>query len=334
MQQAANTTGKTLFTWLSIIILILLLTACSSNKQMTTEASSSAPTGTEVPETRTVKDDLGREVEIPVTPRRIIASEFSSELLAVGVTPVGAGHNDFKVIFTQSEMEGVEPIGDPPNVEKILELAPDLIIAPTVFPEIYPEAAEQLSHIAPIFYISFDQDPVYDIFPKVADLVGKSQEAKAWIESYEKDAQTARGQVHAKIGDETVSVFRIEKGRLRIYLNRNFAGYMLHSGLQVNSPAAVLAEIEKNKNGSAVEISLEKLPDYAADHMFIIVRKEGDDQEAFKEIEKLAIWKSLPAVKNNQIYFIDTDKYYGSDITTIRETMKEAAGMLTKETAE
>ncbi|MBW7455417.1 ABC transporter substrate-binding protein [Paenibacillus sepulcri] len=327
-------------------MLIVLLTACGSDKPKPSESPQSqgtddagaskqesppaAPAEKEEPETRIVKDDLGREVEIPVSPKRIIASEFSSELMAVGVKPVGAGHNDFKVVFTQSQMEGVEPIGDPPNVEKILELAPDLIIAPTIFPEIYPEAIEQLSKIAPIFYISFDQDPIFDIFPKVADLVGKSQEAKAWIESYEKEAQTAREQVHAAIGDETVSVFRIEKGRLRIYLNRNFAGYMLHSGLQVKSPEAVLAEIEKNKNGSAVEISLEKLPEFAADHMFIIVRTEGDDQGAFKEIEQSALWKSLPAVKNKQLYFIDTDKYYGSDITTIRETMKEAAGMLTK----
>ncbi|MBP1993363.1 ABC transporter substrate-binding protein [Paenibacillus eucommiae] len=350
MQQEIKTSRTARFTVFSILLLVMLLAACGVNKDKPSETSSitpqatntestetaagssetPSPSGTEQPKTRTVKDDLGRNVEIPVAPKRVIAGEFASELLAVGVTPIGAGDNSFKIIFTQKEMAGVEKIGDPPNAEKILELSPDLIIAPTVFQEIYPEPMEQLAKIAPIFYVSFDQDPIYDIFPKIADLVGKSTEAKQWIADYEKEAQTAREQVKTAIGDDTVTIFRVEKGRLRVYLNRNFAGYMLHSGLQVHPPEAVAAEIEKNKNGSAFEISLEKLPEYAADHMFIIVRGEGDDQGAFQEIEKSALWKNLPAVKNNKPHFLDTDKYYGSDIVTIRETMKEAVEMLTK----
>jgi iron complex transport system substrate-binding protein len=351
MQQVLNTSRNTLLTGLSILMLVILLAACGTNKetastdaspatsqgsetpsaQPATETTAAAETGAEQSKTRVVTDDLGREVEIPVSPQRVIAGEFASELLAVGVKPIGAGNNSFKIMFTQSEMTGIESIGDPINTEKVLELKPDLILAPTVFQEIYPEQMDQLLKIAPVFYVSFDQDPIYDIFPKIADLVGKSAEAQQWISEYEKEAQTAREQVRTALGDKTVSIFRIEKGRLRIYLNRNFGGYMLRSGLQANAPEAVAAEIEKNKNGSAVEISLEKLPEYAGDHMFIIVRDSAEDSGAYKEITESGLWKSLAAVKNNKIHLLETDKYYGSDIITIRETLKEAVGMLTQD---
>lgn len=278
--------------------------------------------------TKKVTDDLGREVEVPVSPQRIVAGEFATELLALGVKPIAAGDNAFKVVFTQQDMQGVETIGDPPNPEKILELKPDLVIASTVFAEIYPEQMDQISKIAPVYYLSYDQDPIYDIFRKVADLVGRTTEADAWISGYEQEAAAARETLKTALGDETVTIFRVEKGRLRIYLNRNFGGYMLRTALAVKAPDKVATEIAGNKFGSAVQISLEQLPEYAGDHIFLIVRGEGDDKAAFGDIEQSGVWTGLDAVKNGNVHYLDTDKYYGSDVTTIRETMKEAVAML------
>jgi iron complex transport system substrate-binding protein len=330
---------------LLVFTLLLILAACGSEEKGATPTPNAGGTNASTPsasvspsasakadakpESRVFKDDLGREVTIPTNPKKVIVSDFSSEVLAVGAKPIGAGPNDFKIVFTQKELAGVENIGDPPNVEKILQLGPDLIIVSTVFNEIYPEAVTQLTKISPIIFLSFDQDPIHSLFPKIADVLGKSDEAKKWTAGYEEEAKLAREKVKAAVGNETVSIFRVEKGRLRIYLNRNFGGYMTRTGLQLRAPAAVEAEIAKNKFGSAVQISLEKLPDYAADTMFVIVRSEGDDQAEFKELEKSAIWKNLPAVKNGKVHFLETDKYYGSDIITIRETMKEFVQLLT-----
>jgi iron complex transport system substrate-binding protein len=336
--------------WLKIPLLaaamlaVFLLAACgsadrngasSSGASPSTAATagssnaSPAPAESKQPATRVVIDDLKREVTIPASPKRIIAGEFASELVALGVKPIGSGDNGFKVVFTEAQMAGVERIGDPPNPEKILQLSPDLIIASTVFLDIYNEQMENIAKIAPVYYISFDQDPINDIFPKVADLVGKQQEARDWIAAYNKEASAARDKLKTTLGSETVSIFRVEKGRLRIYLNRNFAGYMLHSSLQVKPPEPIAAEIAKNKNGSAVAISLEQLPQFAGDHLFLIVRGDGADKAAFDEIQQSALWKNLPAVKNGKVHLLDTDKYYGSDVVTIRETMKEAVQMLT-----
>ncbi|WP_178025433.1 ABC transporter substrate-binding protein [uncultured Paenibacillus sp.] len=306
-----------------LMALAVLAAACGQGNEPKKSAAAPSPS-----QTRKVVDDLNREVEVPLAPERIVAGEFAAELLTLGIKPIASGDNGFKVVYTLEEMEGVERIGDPPNPEKILELDPDLVVAPTVFLEIYPEQMERISKIAPVYYLSFDQDPIYGIYVKLAELVGKSDKAEAWIADYEREAELARERLSAAIGKETVSIFRVERGRMRIYLNRNFAGYMLHSSLKLPAPEAVAAEIEKNPNSSAVQISMEKLPEYAGDHLFIIVRGEGDDKQAFEEIRESGLWSSLDAVKKGHIHFLDTDKYYGSDIVTILETMKEAVDML------
>lgn len=286
----------------SLVILLALLTGCVGIVPPTESgAPAAAPTSVSAASAvsttmRLFTDDAGRTVEIPVAPQRVIVTDFAAELIAVGVTPIAAGENDFKNVFTQAAMAGVERIGDPPNVEKIVSLDPDLIILSTIYPQIYPELLPLLEAIAPVILFSFDQDPIYDTFPKIADAVGKAEQVQAWIVEYEQERDAARTQVQAALGDENVSIFRVEADRLRVYLNRNFGGYMLYTALQVTPPLAVADEIAKTPFGSATQISLEALPDYAADHIFVIVRNEGDDQVEFQRIQALDLWKNLPAV--------------------------------------
>lgn len=40
------------------------------------------------------------------------------------------------------------------------------------------------------------------------------------------------------------------------------------------------------------------------------------------------LWQNLPAAQNDNLYFLETDRYYGVDVILIRETMKETAAML------
>ncbi len=297
----------------------------SASPSSSSSAAESAPSA---PETRVFTDGLGREVEIPVHPQRVVVSEFSSQALTVGVKPIGLGPNDLKNAFTQAQLTDIDDVGDPPNAEKILDLKPDLIIFSQYMPEIYPDAMAQIEKIAPVVYIAFE-DPIYDVLTTVADALGKTEEAAEWIKGYEAERDQVREEVQEALGEQTVSIFRIQKGRLRIYLSTNFGGYALRSALGAKAPEAVQEEIAKAKWANAVEISLEKLPEYAGDKMLVIVAGEGDDQDEYQAIKDTALWKSLPAVKNGDVYFLDTLKYYNSDNVTVRETMKEMAALLT-----
>ncbi len=302
----------------------------SASVSASASASTPAEDGNREAGTRLFTDDLGRKVTIPANPQRVIASEFSAEALTVGVTPVGIGPNDLKNAFTGKALEGVLNIGDPPDAEKMLALQPDLILMSTFIPQIYPEAVQQLEKIAPVVYIAFE-DPIYHGLLTVADALNKQDKAKEWIAEYETDRDAARKQIREALGDETVTIFRIQKGRLRIYLSTNFGGYALRSALDAPAPDAVSAEIAKSPPWTnAVEISLEKLPEYAGDHILLIVSEADEDQAEYKSIADTPIWKGLPAVQEGNVHLLDTSKYYNYDNITVRETMKEMAKMLSE----
>lgn len=220
-------------------------------------------------------------------------------------------------------MAGVDSIGDPPNVEKIVELSPDLMIFSSVYPEIYPDIMDKLEKVSPIVYIKFS-DPIYDVFPKVADVLGKKSLASGWIKDYEAERDVSRAKVKQAIGDESVSILLIEEGGLRIYLSTNFGGYVVRTALQAKAVDKVQAEMNKDRWKNAVVVSQELLPEYVGDHLLLIV----EDEEDYNELQKSGLWQGLPAVKNGNVHLLDQDKYYLADSITIRETMKEVADLL------
>lgn len=310
----------------SVIVLLMLMlafaAACSSVTEQPSGGSSGEEAGKNV-KTRVYTDDMGREVEIPTAPQKAVVCEFSPIAITVGVQPAAVCNNDFKNSFSQSSLVGIDSIGDPPNAEKIVSISPDLMIFSSVYPEIYPEIMGKIEKIAPVVYVEF-KDPIYEIFPKVANVLGKQSMVDGWIKDYEAEMHRAREKVKKAIGDETVSILRIEKGRIRAYLSTNFGGYVVRTALQARAVDGVQQEIDKDRWKNAVVISQELLPEYVGDHLFLVVEEESE----YKEIQKSALWKELPAVKNGKVHLLDPEKYYNMDILTIRETMKEVAELL------
>lgn len=296
-----------------MLALVFALAGCSTS---TGKPSGDAPT-------REFIDDMGRHVDIPTNPQNVVLCEFSPIALTIGLKPAAVCNNDFLNSFTKASLEGIESVGDPPNVEKIVSISPDLMVFSSVYPKIYREVMDQIEKIAPVVYVNFT-DPIYDVFPKVADALGKKSQVEDWIKGFEADRTGAREKIKQAIGDETVSILRIAKGDLRVYLSTNFGGYVVRNALQAKAVAKVQAEIDKDRWKNAVAISHELLPEYAGDHLLLIV----EDEEQYKEIQQMALWKGLPAVKNGQVYLLEAGKYYNSDIITIRETMKEVADLL------
>lgn len=70
------------------------------------------------------------------------------------------------------------------------------------------------------------------------------------------------------------------------------------------------------------EISREVVGDYAGDHIFLTV---GENNKNYKGD---AIWQSLPAVKNNQVYELLEDRYWYFDPIAIQGQAEEFADMI------
>ncbi len=319
-----------------LILLAVALTACGGNQAASSEgaatnAPSAAPTATaeQKPAERTVKTVNG-DVVIPAEPQRIVATYYAGELSALGIKPVGTVKRLLGELNPNlaSYLEGVAEIGDfPPNLEAIAALNPDLIIA-TDFDSIeYADYAK----IAPTIVVPWTDENVFERLQTLGAIFGKEAEAAAFIEQSEARAEQAREAVKGHIGeDETVAVFKVSGKALRIHGGRDI-GHALYNGLKLTPPESIKEQMEQNPTfNSTQDISLEDLPTYAADRIFLVVPGDDADSAAyFKELESLAIWKELDAVKNNKVYKVPSDVWFTYDPISINVTLDEAVKLLT-----
>ncbi|WP_408892299.1 ABC transporter substrate-binding protein [Paenibacillus taichungensis] len=281
-----------------------------SNQEQTASADNSEG------ETRMFKDWTGHDVEVPVTPKRVIYhGEVTGDLLALGVVPVGILRQDGTVYDDQ--VAQAEDVGFPLSVEKALTLNPDLII----FSNSDEAQYAQISKVAPT--VTFDSfASLDDRMRTLGDLLNKKPEAEAWITAHHKATEEMWKQLHEnglKEG-ETTSVFTMYPGN-RLFVMAGAGLPQLLYGADGMKPTAEIQKILDEGMGFA-EISTEKLPEIAGDRVFILDPVTDDAKQSTKELLDSPIWKNLPAVKEGKVYRFDLIKA-SSDATSREWLLKE-----------
>ncbi|SFF07715.1 iron complex transport system substrate-binding protein [Paenibacillus algorifonticola] len=316
----------------SMLVIMLVVTACgqsgAANQSNPAEAAEPAAPVEEA-QTRKVTTVNG-EVEIPVNPQRIVATYYLGELAALGIKPVGTVDRQLGKANPNlaSYSEGVASIGDfPPNLEAIAALEPDLIIA-TDFDNI--EYADY-SKIAPTIVIPWTTADVATKLRSIAAFLDKDAEAEAFIQEMDANAAKAREAIKDDISkEETVAIIRFFGKSIRVYGGRDI-GHALYHSLELTPTPIIKQAMEQNPNFTSTEdVSLEQISEYAADRIFVVVSDEEADSQ-YNELQKLAIWANLPAVKNNKVYKIQADKWFAYDPISINVTVEDAVRILTGE---
>lgn len=300
-------TKNSILSLTAIMLLTIILAACGNQNSQNTgnEASISEQAGTKI------FKDLHGEVEVPVDPQRIVSITHLGDLLALGVKPVGAGSLALEnSVLLEKELEGVANVGDV-SVEKVLELNPDLIIVPSYLPA---ENVEQLKKIATTVTLATSGwegiDPLDEV-RTMGELLGRDKEAEEFITRYKQKAEEAKQKLQAVIGpDETIGTYSIWAKNFWVWPKTRDAGYNLYEMFGLQPLKKIETEVFP---GTGADISLEVLSDYAADHMFVTVYEPDGGAERAKEIMNGAIWNSLPAVKNNQVYLLDMKQFWMVD---------------------
>lgn len=77
-------------------------------------------------------------------------------------------------------------------------------------------------------------------------------------------------------------------------------------------------------------ISQEVLPDYNADAIFVVVNRDDKSQQAYKELQKSAVWKGLKAVKANHVYKIADQPWLDYSALGNKLAMDEAKKLFQK----
>ncbi|WP_025844412.1 ABC transporter substrate-binding protein [Brevibacillus agri] len=328
---------KTSAIFLTTALSVLLLTACgtantnTSNSNTTATPLPTAETTAEKPSTRSYKDVLGRTVEIPAAPEKIIAHFYAAELKALNVPMIGTNFMNAKLALTDEQLKGIEDIGGDglsPNLEKTLSLKPDLILVPDFLEQ---DDVEALSKIAPTVAISYSAD-VFTRLRTLAEIVGKPETAENWIQAYEKKAAEKLALVQSRIGKgETASAFILYAADKQLYVyNKQRLGPTMYDAFGFTMPPKVSQLFSSEPDSLWKNISMETLPDYAGDWIFLVSSDDTEEsKKAVEELLKSPVWKSLPAVKNGKAYVVD--KRWGmNDPLTLDWLLDEMARILGK----
>lgn len=284
-------------TFLLVLLTALFLVACNSDS---TEETGGASAET-APETITYESETG-PVEVPADPQRVIVlASYAGNVMALDVPMVGVDSWSKMNPRFEEQLTDVEEVAED-NLEKIIELDPDLIIGSSTMKNI-----DKLKEIAPTVTFTYNNVDYLTQHLEIGKVVNKEEEAQAWIDDFKERAQTAGEEIRAEIGeDATVSV--IENFDKQIYVFGDAWGRgteILYQEMKLKMPAKV--EEMALKDGYYA-LSQEVLPEYMGD--YVIFSKDSEQDNSFQETD---VYKNTDAVKNGRVFEANAKEFYFND---------------------
>ncbi|MBD2866669.1 ABC transporter substrate-binding protein [Paenibacillus oceani] len=320
----------------SFLLFVILLASCSN--EATTGGAATSAGGTQAaagtggetvpdrsgtadsakaeatkPAVRTITDYTKRKLDIPAEPKKIVyVGSSPGDFFVLGVKPVGAtlGVISSQIVYPEL-LGGIEDIGSSePNLEKMTMLEPDLILFDGV---VYDGKAEALGKIAPA--VAYDSAaPMYERLRFMAEVTGKQMEAENWITGYEAKVKTVLDRLQTS-PDDTASVLLQLGKQLYVMGNRGLA-VTVFDVLGFTPSPKVKEIIDDSKR--FITVSSEVLPEYTGDWLFLLSNNSEETVAAKKALTDSAIWNSLPAVKNGQVYAFESKWNFDDPITRER----------------
>ncbi|ALS75670.1 ABC transporter substrate-binding protein [Planococcus rifietoensis] len=286
--------------FLSIALLVMLaLAACGSTEETTEETGGSEGEASGA-ETIQYESENGT-VEVPADPQRVVALAYGGNVMALDVPLAGIDAWAIDNPNYEPYLDGVEEVSEE-NLEKIIELDPDLIIGYSTLQNV-----DKLEQIAPTVTFTYGKVDYLTQHLEIGKLLNKEDEAQAFVDDFKKRAQAAGEEIKAEIGeDATVSVIENFDKQLYVYGDNWGRGTeILYQEMGLNMPEKVK---EMALTDGYYALSQEVLPEYMGD--YVIFSKDSEQDNSFQETD---LYQNTPAVKNDQVFEADAKKLYFND---------------------
>ncbi|KOO45951.1 iron-hydroxamate ABC transporter substrate-binding protein [Priestia koreensis] len=287
------------------LLLILIVSACG-NDNIKTEDNGSKDKESK---TITYQSETG-PVKVPAHPKRVVVlSGYTGDVLDLGVNVVGVDTWSKNNPTFKKQLKDVEEVSED-NLEKIIELNPDLIIALSTVKNV-----DKLKEIAPTVTYTWGKVDYLTQHVEIGKLLNKEKEAKAWTEDFKKRAETIGNDIRAKIGEKsTVSVIEAYGKDLYVYGNNWARGTeILYQTMKLNMPEKVKKDALK---AGYYTLSSEVLPEYAGD--YVILSKYSDSNTSFQNTDT---YKNIPAVKNGHVFEMQGEGASFTDPITLEKQL-------------
>lgn len=254
--------------------------------------------------TRQVIDANGQSQSVPDAPKRIVVlSELDLDsALTLGVQPVGTvngrGQATLPRYLLEKAGKEIAVVGDldNPNLEKLIDLEPDLILTG----QTKPELLALLKEIAPTVVTGNWGEPWKLVFQRSALVMNKEAEGKAFLAQYDARLQEVRTRL-AKHQGEQISIVRWNPKGPSYMHGGTFASSVVQE-MGLARPAHQIGD----KSPHSPALSLESLNLLDGDWLVIgTLSTSGDAVDAMKQAEQTPAFQQLSAIKGRRFGAVD-----------------------------
>lgn len=267
---------------------------------------------------RVVKHTMG-ETCIPRNPQRVVTLRPDTFVNSwvLGIKPIGSADEIGAPLpqYLQGKVTQVDSVGsyDSPELEKILQLKPDLILSNSYMEAIYG----QLSQIAPTVVLNYPWPPLgwKKQLEELAQVLGKEDVSQQLMNDYSQRIEKLKQALGDRRRTLKVSVADItEDSRFTAYGEKHFSGTVLKDvGLQ--RPRSQMGDFFYIEN-----ISEETIPDIDGDVLFLLPL--DFDATKLKNLKQKPLWQQLNVVQRNQVYLVG-EHWHASDILAINAILDD-----------
>lgn len=311
----------------------LLLAGCGTTEAPTSAGSAAASTESSGPLSLT--DARGKTITLEGPATRVVGTEWGAveNLVALGVMPVGAADVKGYGAWVKAEPldDSVTDIGTrgEPSFDTIATLDADLIVATN---DLSDNVIQQLEDLAPVMVVksadaSHQIQQAEDNLRQVAEATGTVDQAEKAIGDYEaavadgKSALEQAGLAGSRVAfadgwvaDGQVSIRPYAKGSLMTDINTELG--LESAWTMTGDPAYGLAQTD-----------VEGLTTIDAER-FVYIANDVD-ADFTDALEDNAVWKSLPFVKEGNVYRLDDGIWMFGGPSSMTQYVKSLVASLT-----
>lgn len=287
-----------------MLSMTLLFSACNTSNEKTddknnvsTPASSSDVSN--LSDTKTIHMEYG-DVEIPKNPQKVIIAYNQGDLIALGITPVGATFSEGSA-FEELAKDVTLIDGWEVHPEELMSLNPDLIIWGSYDKNSYATLSKIAPTLASNFY-SMSYDKRLRFF---GEIFNREEKAEELIKSFnQKLAESKSKLANAGLQNKSIACIEAFGGMVRAY-EAGRGGNLVYNMLGLSVPE----KLSKAFKDSAVDLSYEVLPEYMGDYILLNTGKE--------RLAQNKVWENLPAVKEGRLIQASSDMFWFNDILSL-----------------
>lgn len=287
--------SKILLHMLVLTLLGTILTGCATTSGQ--QGNSTAPAATKFPLAFT--DDMGRKVTLAAQPQRLISLAPSNTeiLFALGLGEKVFGVDDYSDY--PPEAAAVAKIGgfSKPNVEKIVELKPHLVLATSM----HEQVVKQLEQLG---------IPTAVVHPKTVDDVLTSIKWIGRATAAEERAGQLAAEMEERIRRVRALIQEIPEEKKPLVYYEVYSDPLMSAG-----PKTLIGQLIELAGGRNIARTAETdYPKFSAEaiikanpEIIIFPQSHGTASLTVEQVKARSGWEEISAVKNNRIYGIDAN---------------------------